>query len=251
MGQLAQNLSSAMRVDEAALRDAFQFNLDPQELTQLLVAMSAAEENSYERNLRTLGYADPDSPSRIDLYPVDFEGKEHITDVLNAYNEDQRASGNDDRVITWTDIVGALMSSVTDIINMISYVLIAFVAISLVVSSIMIGIITYVSVLERRKEIGILRAVGASKGDIARVFNAETLIVGFVAGVMGILITLLLTIPANAIVESRFDVANVAVLPWQAAVILVFISMGLSFLAGLIPSSAASRKDPVEALRSE
>lgn len=251
MGQLAQNLSSAMRVDEAALRDAFQFNLDPQELTQLLVAMSAAEQNSYERNLRTLGYADPDSPSRIDLYPVDFEGKEHITDILNAYNEDQRASGHDDRVITWTDIVGALMSSVTDIINMISYVLIAFVAISLVVSSIMIGIITYVSVLERRKEIGILRAVGASKGDIARVFNAETLIVGFVAGVMGILITLLLTIPANAIVESRFDVANVAVLPWQAAVILVFISMGLSFLAGLIPSSAASRKDPVEALRSE
>ncbi|SDL14220.1 ABC transporter ATP-binding protein/permease [Tessaracoccus oleiagri] len=251
MSQLAATLPSAMRVDEAALQEAFQFNLDPQELTQLLVAMSAAEQNSYERNLRTLGYADPDSPSRIDLYPVDFEGKEHITDLLNAYNEDQRASGNDDRVITWTDIVGALMSSVTDIINMISYVLIAFVAISLVVSSIMIGIITYVSVLERRKEIGILRAVGASKGDIARVFNAETLIVGFVAGVMGILITLLLTIPANAIVESRFDVANVAVLPWQAAVILVFISMGLSFLAGLIPSSAASRKDPVEALRSE
>ncbi len=251
MSQLAATLPSAMRVDEAALQEAFQFDLDAQELTQLLVAMSAAEENSYERNLRTLGYADPDSPSRIDLYPVDFEGKEHITEVLNAYNEDQRASGNDDRVITWTDIVGALMSSVTDIINMISYVLIAFVAISLVVSSIMIGIITYVSVLERRKEIGILRAVGASKGDIARVFNAETLIVGFVAGVMGILITLLLTIPANAIVESRFDVANVAVLPWQAAVILVFISMGLSFLAGLIPSSAASRKDPVEALRSE
>ena len=159
--------------------------------------------------------------------------------------------GQDDKVITYTDFVGALMSSVTDIVNMISYVLVAFVAISLVVSSIMIGVITYISVLERKKEIGILRSIGASKGDISRVFNAETIIVGFTAGVIGIGLTALACIPANAIVYALFNVANVALLPWQAALVLVGISMFLTFLAGLIPSSAASRKDPVEALRSE
>ena len=153
--------------------------------------------------------------------------------------------------ITYTDFVGTLISSVTDIVNMISYVLVAFVAISLVVSSIMIGIITYISVLERKKEIGILRSICASKGDISRVFNAETIIVGFTAGVIGIGLTTLACIPANAIVYSLFDVANVASLPWQAALILIAISVFLTFLAGLIPSSAASRKDPVEALRSE
>ncbi|MEA5119210.1 MAG: FtsX-like permease family protein, partial [Propionicimonas sp.] len=166
-------------------------------------------------------------------------------------NAQMRDSGHDDKVITYTDIVGTLMSSVTDIVNVISYVLTAFVAISLVVSSIMIGVITYISVLERRKEIGILRSIGASKRDIRRVFNAETLIVGFVAGVLGIAITLLLTIPANAIVYDRFGIANVAQLPWQAGLALIGISMVLTFIAGLIPSSAASRKDPVEALRSE
>ena len=161
------------------------------------------------------------------------------------------ADGDDAKVVSYTDIVGALMSSVTTIVNMISYVLVAFVAISLVVSSIMIGVITYISVLERKKEIGILRSIGASKGDISRVFNAETIIVGFTAGVIGIGLTALACIPANAIVYSLFDVRNVAILPWQAAVVLVGISVLLTFLAGLIPSSAASRKDPVEALRSE
>lgn len=251
MGQFAETMSEAMGIDEEAFADAFQFNLDQEELTQLLMAMTMADQNTYDRNLRVLGYADFDSPSRIDLYPVDFESKGEVTEILNAYNDQKRDEGNEEQVITYTDIVGALMSSVTDIVNMISYVLVAFVAISLVVSSIMIGVITYISVLERRKEIGILRAVGASKGDVGRVFNAETLIVGFVAGAMGIGITFLLTIPANAIVLAQFDVANVARLPWAAAGILVLISMGLTFLAGLIPSSAASRKDPVEALRSE
>ena len=162
-----------------------------------------------------------------------------------------KAEGEDDKAVSYTDIVGALMSSVTTIVNMISYVLVAFVAISLVVSSIMIGVITYISVLERKKEIGILRSIGASKGDIGRVFNAETVIVGLVAGLIGIGVTALGCIPANAIVYALFDVPNVAIPPWQAAVILVAISVFLTFLSGLIPSSAASRKDPVEALRSE
>ena len=161
------------------------------------------------------------------------------------------AEGADDKVITYTDFVGTLMASVTDIVNMISYVLVAFVAISLVVSSIMIGVITYISVLERRKEIGILRAIGASKGDISRIFNAETIIEGLVAGLLGVGITALGCIPVNAMVYSLFDVPNVAQLPWQAAAILVGISVFLSFIAGLISASSASRKDPVEALRSE
>ncbi|GAB3817063.1 hypothetical protein GCM10028820_17380 [Tessaracoccus terricola] len=251
MGQLATALPEAMSIDEDAFAEAFSFNMDPEELTQLLVSMSTTRAGSADGNLRRLGYADFAEPSRIDIYPVDFESKGHITDILNAYNDEHRAAGHEEQVIAWTDLVGTLMSSVTDIVNMVSYVLIAFVAISLVVSSIMIGVITYISVLERRKEIGILRSIGASKGDIGRVFNAETVIVGFVAGLLGILITLALTVPANAIVLANFDVANVAVLPWQGAVVLVFISVLLTFLAGLIPSSAASRKDPVEALRSE
>lgn len=251
MGQLATVLPEAMSIDQEAFAEAFSFNMDPEELTQLLVSMSTTRASTADGNLRRLGHADIDEPSRIDIYPVDFESKGQITEILNAYNDEHRAAGHEEQVITWTDLVGTLMSSVTDIVNMVSYVLIAFVAISLVVSSIMIGVITYISVLERRKEIGILRSIGASKGDIGRVFNAETLIVGFVAGVLGILITLALTVPANAIVLANFDVADVAVLPWQAAIVLVGISMLLTFLAGLIPSSAASRKDPVEALRSE
>jgi ABC-type antimicrobial peptide transport system permease subunit len=162
-----------------------------------------------------------------------------------------KAAGEDSKVITYTDLVGAMMSSVTSIVNVVSYVLVAFVAISLVVSSIMIGVITYISVLERKKEIGILRSIGASKRDIRWVFNAETLIVGFVAGVLGIAVTLILTIPANMIVYNKLGISNVAQLPWNAALILVAISMALTFFAGLIPASAASRKDPVEALRSE
>ena len=251
MNQIAANMSNAMSIDESAFANAFQMNMDENDLTELMMSMMGKEDASYDNNLKKLGYADFNKPSGIDIYPIDFESKETVIGILDAYNDRMTADGEDDKVITYTDFVGTLMASVTDIVNMISYVLVAFVAISLVVSSIMIGVITYISVLERKKEIGILRSIGASKGDISRVFNAETIIVGFTAGVIGIGLTMLACIPANAIVYSLFDVANVASLPWQAAVILVAISVFLTFLAGLIPSSAASRKDPVEALRSE
>ena len=250
MNQIAANMSNAMSIDESAFANAFQMNMDENDLTELMMSMMGKEDASYDNNLKKLGYADFNKPSGIDIYPIDFESKEKVIGILDAYNDRMTADGEDDKVITYTDFVGTLMASVTDIVNMISYVLVAFVAISLVVSSIMIGVITYISVLERKKEIGILRSIGASKGDISRVFNAETIIVGFTAGVIGIGLTMLACIPANAIVYSLFDVANVASLPWQAAVILA-ISVFLTFLAGLIPSSAASRKDPVEALRSE
>ena len=251
MGQLSANMATAMHVDESAFADAFQMNMDEQELTELMMSLMSSETTSFDGNLNKLGYADYAKPASIDIYPKDFESKQSVIDILDGYNDKMKAEGEDDKAVSYTDIVGALMSSVTTIVNMISYVLVAFVAISLVVSSIMIGVITYISVLERKKEIGILRSIGASKGDIGRVFNAETVIVGLVAGLIGIGVTALGCISANAIVYALFDVPNVAILPWQAAVILVAISVFLTFLSGLIPSSAASRKDPVEALRSE
>ena len=251
MGQLSANMATAMHVDESAFADAFQMNMDEKELTELMMSLMSSETTSFDGNLNKLGYADYAKPASIDIYPKDFESKQSVIDILDGYNDEMKAEGEDDKAVSYTDIVGALMSSVTTIVNMISYVLVAFVAISLVVSSIMIGVITYISVLERKKEIGILRSIGASKGDIGRVFNAETVIVGLVAGLIGIGVTALGCIPANAIVYALFDVPSVAILPWQAAVILVAISVFLTFLSGLIPSSAASRKDPVEALRSE
>ena len=251
MSQLSANMANAMSIDEDAFANAFKMNMSEEELGELMMSMMGKEDASYDNNLKKLGYADFNKPGGIDIYPIDFESKEKVIDILDAYNDRMTADGQEDKVITYTDFVGTLMSSVTDIVNMISYVLVAFVAISLVVSSIMIGVITYISVLERKKEIGILRSIGASKSDISRVFNAETIIVGFTAGVIGIGVTALACIPANAIVYANFDVANVASLPWQAAIILIAISVFLTFLAGLIPSSAASRKDPVEALRSE
>ena len=251
MRQLSANMATAMHVDESAFADAFQMNMDEKELTELMMSLMSSETTSFDGNLNKLGYADYAKPASIDIYPKDFESKQSVIDILDGYNDKMKAEGEDDKAVSYTDIVGALMSSVTTIVNMISYVLVAFVAISLVVSSIMIGVITYISVLERKKEIGILRSIGASKGDIGRVFNAETVIVGLVAGLIGIGVTALGCIPANAIVYALFDVPNVAILPWQAAVILVAISVFLTFLSGLIPSSAASRKDPVEALRSE
>ena len=251
MGQLSANMATAMHVDESAFADAFQMNMDEKELTELMMSLMSSETTSFDGNLNKLGYADYAKPASIDIYPKDFDSKQSVIDILDGYNDKMKAEGEDDKAVSYTDIVGALMSSVTTIVNMISYVLVAFVAISLVVSSIMIGVITYISVLERKKEIGILRSIGASKGDIGRVFNAETVIVGLVAGLIGIGVTALGCIPANAIVYALFDVPNVAILPWQAAVILVAISVFLTFLSGLIPSSAASRKDPVEALRSE
>ena len=251
MTRLAGNMSSAMGIDQSAFADAFQMNMDENELAELMASLMSTEQSSYDNNMKKLGWADCAKPASIDIYPKDFPSKQSVIDILDAYNDRMESNGEEGKVVSYTDIVGALMSSVTTIVNMISYVLVAFVAISLVVSSIMIGVITYISVLERKKEIGILRSIGASKGDISRVFNAETVIVGFTAGVIGIGLTALACIPANAIVYSLFDVRNVAILPWQAAVVLVGISVLLTFLAGLIPSSAASRKDPVEALRSE
>ncbi|MDY5578298.1 MAG: ABC transporter ATP-binding protein/permease [Lachnospiraceae bacterium] len=203
--------------------------------------------NTYDGNLDILGVASLDSPSSINIYPKDFEAKDSISDIIADYNN----SVSEDDTISYTDYIGLMLSSVTTIINAISYILIGFVSISLIVSSIMIAIITYISVLERTKEIGILRAVGASKKDISRVFNAETLIEGFVSGVIGIGVSLLICIPINIVVENGFDIKGIANLPWQAGVILVLISMGLTFIAGLVPSRMASKKDPVVALRSE
>lgn len=206
---------------------------------------------TYEGNLEKIGYVTEDKPSSISLYAVDFAAKEYLTDFIQQYNDDARAAGEEERVISYTDYIGLMLSSVSTIINAITYVLIAFVAISLVVSSIMIGIITYISVLERTKEIGILRSIGASKRDISRVFNAETLIIGLIAGALGIGITLLLNIPVNMIIESISGIAGVASLPPVGGAVLVLISVLLTVLAGLIPANAAKKKDPVVALRTE
>lgn len=208
-------------------------------------------ETTYLENLSLLGVASLDTPSSIDIYPKDFAAKEEIENIIKEYNDKAKADGHEENIIQYTDLVGLMMSSVTSIIDAISYVLIAFVAISLVVSSIMIGIITYISVLERTKEIGILRSIGASKKDISRVFNAETLIIGFVAGIMGIGISYLLTIPINAIISHLTEAPVRAAIPVAGAVILVVISMLLTLIAGLFPSRIAAKKDPVVALRTE
>ena len=251
MQGMGEGMADAISIDEDAFAKAFSLNMDEKQLAELLQALMSTERATYSTNLAKMGYANPAVPSEIDIYPRDFDAKEQVIHILDAYNDDVRAAGDDDKAITYTDLVGALMSSVTDIVNMISYVLIAFVAISLIVSSIMIGVITYISVLERRKEIGILRSIGASKGDVSRVFNAETVIEGLVSGIMGVGITALACIPANAIVEANFDVERVARLPVGAAIILVVVSVVLSFAAGLLPARKAAKADPVEALRSE
>lgn len=212
---------------------------------------AAFENNSYEGNVTKLGIVDLENPSSVNIYPKDFKSKEDLVDLIENYNKDMEKAGREEDVIQYTDYIGLMMSSVSTIINSISYVLIAFVAISLVVSSIMIGIITYISVLERTKEIGILRSIGASKKDVSRVFNAETIIVGFVAGLLGIIITLLLNIPINMIIESITDISGLAKLPTIGALILILISMFLTFIAGLIPARVASKKDPVVALRTD
>ena len=201
---------------------------------------------------RSLGYADLDKPSGISIYPKDFEGKEQVVKILDDYNSRMEAEGKDEQVITYTDVVGTLMSSVTTIVDTISYVLIAFVAISLVVSSIMIGVITYISVLERRKEIGILRAIGASKGNVGAVFNAETFIIGLLAGLIGIGLTIIAIFPMNYIIHTVSGNTDVnAALPIGAAFILIALSVVLTLLGGLIPANKASKSDPVTALRTE
>jgi len=201
--------------------------------------------------VKKLGAVDIDTPTSISIYPKDFESKDKISSAIEEYNQKQRDDGKEENTISYTDIVGTMMKSVSQIINTISYVLIAFVAISLIVSSIMIGIITYISVLERTKEIGILRAIGASKKDISRVFNAETLIIGLISGLIGIGITVLLTLPINSMIYAVTGVKVVTVVPFKAGVVLVLISMFLTIIAGLIPAKIASKKDPVIALRTE
>ena len=245
------SLQSAFSVDADALSRAISFNMDADDLASLMESYANAGELTYENNLQTLGYATADDPAAIEIYPKDFSAKEHVVAAIDAYNEQQRAAGNDDAVISYTDYMGIIMGSVTDIVNMISLVLIAFVSISLVVSSIMIGIITYISVLERKKEIGILRAIGASKGNVASVFNAETFIEGLISGLFAIAVVVGVSVPVNAWVLADFNVENIMSLPWESALVLVCISVALTLIAGLIPSSAASRRDPVEALRSE
>ena len=226
-------------------------NLSQEEMVKLMEAYTENRNASYESNLQKLGAIDLDSPSSINIYPKDFDSKDKISQAIENYNQKQRDEGKEENVINYTDIVGVMMNSVSNIINTISYVLIAFVAISLIVSSIMIGIITYISVLERTKEIGILRAIGASKKDISRVFNAETFIIGLISGLIGIGVTVLLSIPINSLIYSLTGVAVNVSLPFGAGIILVVISMILTIIAGLIPAKMASKKDPVEALRTE
>lgn len=225
--------------------------LSSEEIAQMMETYSANKDSSYEKNLQKLGAVDIDTPTSISIYPKDFEAKDKISDAIEEYNQKQRDNGKEENTISYTDIVGTMMKSVSQIINTISYVLIAFVAISLIVSSIMIGIITYISVLERTKEIGILRAIGASKKDISRVFNAETLIIGLISGLIGIGITVLLTLPINSMIYAVTGVKVVTAVPFKAGVVLVLISMFLTIIAGLIPAKIASKKDPVIALRTE
>ena len=252
IAQIGENLQSAMNIDAEAFSNAFKVNMDGDEMAELFMSMNATQDATYEENLRNLGYVDFDVPSGISIYPKDFESKEYVVDILDSYNSRMEAQGKDEQVITYTDVVGTLMSSVTDIIDIISYVLIAFVAISLVVSSIMIGVITYISVLERKKEIGILRAIGASKGNISQVFNAETFIIGLCAGLLGIVITLLLLIPSNALIHHLAGTSNInAVLQPVPALILILLSVILTLIGGLIPSRKAAKSDPVTALRTE
>lgn len=252
MSQIGSSLQDAMSIDADAFAEAFQMNMTGEELGELLMSMSATENATYENNLKDLGYVDFAVPAGIDIYPKDFESKEEVINILDSYNTRMEEAGKEEQVITYTDVVGALMSSVTDIIDIISYVLIAFVAISLVVSSIMIGVITYISVLERKKEIGILRAIGASKGNISQVFNAETFIIGFCAGLIGIGLSLLLLIPGNALIHYLAGTNDVsAVLPVVPAIILILLSVVLTLIGGLIPSRKAAKSDPVTALRTE
>lgn len=225
--------------------------LSSEEIAQMMETYSANKDASYEKNIQKLGAVDIDTPTSISIYPKDFEAKDKISSAIEEYNQKQRDDGKEENTISYTDIVGTMMKSVSQIINTISYVLIAFVAISLIVSSIMIGIITYISVLERTKEIGILRAIGASKKDISRVFNAETLIIGLISGLIGIGITVLLTLPINSMIYAVTGVKVVTAVPFKAGVVLVLISMFLTIIAGLIPAKIASKKDPVIALRTE
>ena len=258
MGQMATqmsssfaNLASAMRVDASAFARAIHFNMDAEDLSSLMMSYAKASQLTYDNNLTALGYADEADPISVKIFPRDFEAKERVLDHIDAYNKQVKAAGHDEQAISYTDYMGIIMGSVTDIVNTISLVLIAFVSISLVVSSIMIGIITYISVLERKKEIGILRAIGASKRNVANVFNAETFIEGLIAGVFAIVVVVLVSFPVNTWALAAKQVPNLMSLPVQDALVLIAISVLLTVVAGLLPARSASKKDPVEALRSE
>ncbi len=252
MGQVGDSLQDAMHIDADAFADAFQMNMDGEELAELMMSMDSGQNATYENNLKTLGYINFAEPSGIDIYPKDFESKGEVVRILDDYNSRMEREGKEEQVITYTDVVGSLMSSVTEIVDIISYVLIAFVAISLIVSSIMIGVITYISVLERKKEIGILRAIGASKHNISQVFNAETFIIGLCAGLIGIGLTLLILIPANMLIHHLAGTTDIsAVLPVVPAIVLILLSILLTLIGGLIPSRKAAKSDPVTALRTE
>ena len=248
---MSGNMSNAISVDENAFANAIHFNMTQADLTSLITNYMNADELTYDNNLTKLGYAEVDKPSSISIYPKSFEDKEQVLSIIDDYNQQMEDQDADDKVISYTDIMGELISSVTNIVNIISEVLIAFVSISLVVSSIMIGIITYISVLERKKEIGILRAMGASKLNIASIFNAETIIEGLFAGVLAIVVVLIASVPVNAYILKIHNVANIMALTWQNALILIGICVLLTLIAGLIPAVSASHRDPVEALRSE
>ena len=245
------NLANAMHVDAGAFARAIHFNMDAEDLSSLMMSYAKASQLTYDNNLTTLGYADEADPISVKIFPRDFEAKERVLDHIDAYNKQVKAAGHDEQAISYTDYMGIIMGSVTDIVNTISLVLIAFVSISLVVSSIMIGIITYISVLERKKEIGILRAIGASKRNVANVFNAETFIEGLIAGVFAIAVVVLVSFPVNAWALANKQVPNLMSLPVQDALALIAISVLLTVVAGLLPARSASKKDPVEALRSE
>ncbi|MBQ9272915.1 MAG: FtsX-like permease family protein [Mogibacterium sp.] len=253
LGKAAEAVGKQFNVDPSGIADAFKMKMDEDEITRLITAyVSGGQETNYENNLRKLGYADLAKPNAMSFYLKDFESKENFLKFIDDYNQDMQDAGDEDMVISYTDLTGVMIKSVKNITNAVSYVLIAFVAISLIVSSIMIGVITYISVLERTKEIGILRAIGASKKDISRIFNAETIIVGLCAGVIGIGASLLLLIPINKILIHLTKIAALkAILPLGGGIALIIISILLTFIAGLIPSGMAARKDPVVALRTE
>jgi len=252
ISQLSDQMENALKIDASVFQSAVQINMSSSELTEMVKSVINGSSSSYDDLLNTLGYADYAKPDSIWIYPKSFESKNSIVEKLDAYNDAMREQGEEDKIIHYTDTVGTLMDSVTQIVGMVSNVLVAFVAISLVVSSIMIGVITYISVLERRKEIGILRAIGASKHNVSEVFNAETFIIGLCSGVIGVVLSLLLLIPGNMIIHSVAGSNDVtASLPPTAALVLIVLATFLTILGGLIPAKSAAKSNPVIALRSE
>ena len=252
-GELMNKISSSFNVDTKKIASAFSFDLSEEQLKRIMTTMSSStKDKTADSNLSDLGYQDKEDPTAISFYFNSFDSKENFLNFLDTYNENQKSNDKEENVINYTDTTGILMSSVKKIVDSVSYVLIAFVSISLIVSSIMIGIITYISVLERTKEIGILRAIGASKRNISSIFKAETFIIGLLSGVMGIGVTMLLIIPINSLIHKLTDNVNLsAILPLNGAIILIVLAIILTLIGGLIPAKMASKKDPVEALRTE